>query len=139
MRNYQFVGKRKLKDHWGDEVYTVCNQVNMDVPVYIIKNQQGQRQTLHQNRLFLIKKVGPEADLQVAARLFDVASTQIGSRVHHQEMFKASAPLMEIQAHAACPLSIDAQNPQESKLLEPITHACKALRAIYAGWWFNKE
>ena len=25
MRNYQFVGKRKLKDHWGDEVYTVCN------------------------------------------------------------------------------------------------------------------
>ena len=41
MRNDQFVGKRKLKDHWGDEVYTVCNQVDMDVPVYIIKNQQG--------------------------------------------------------------------------------------------------
>ena len=41
MRNDQFVGKRKLKDHLDDEVYTVCNQVNMDVPVYIIKNQQG--------------------------------------------------------------------------------------------------
>ena len=40
MRNNQFVGKRKLKDH-GDEVYTVCNQVNMDVPLYVIKNQQG--------------------------------------------------------------------------------------------------
>ena len=39
MRNDQFVGKRKLKDCWGDEVYTVCNQINMDVPVYIIKNQ----------------------------------------------------------------------------------------------------
>ena len=39
MRNDQFVGKRKLKDHWGDKVYTVCNQVNVDVPVYIIKNQ----------------------------------------------------------------------------------------------------
>ena len=49
IRNDQFVGKRQLKDHWGDEVYTVCNQVNVDVPVYIIKNQQGQRQTLHQN------------------------------------------------------------------------------------------
>ena len=47
MRNNQFVGKRKLKDHWGDEVYTVCNQVNVDVPMYIIENQQGQRQTLH--------------------------------------------------------------------------------------------
>ena len=47
MRNDQFVGKRKLKDHLGDEVYTVCNHIDVDVPVYIIKNQQGQRQTLH--------------------------------------------------------------------------------------------
>ena len=39
VRNDQFVGKRKLKDHWGDEVYTACDQVDMDVPVYIIKNQ----------------------------------------------------------------------------------------------------
>ena len=39
MRNDQFVEKRKLKDHWGDEVYTVCIQVNVDVLVYIIKNQ----------------------------------------------------------------------------------------------------
>ena len=41
MRNDQFIGKRKLKDHWGDEVYTVCNQVDVDVPMYIIENQQG--------------------------------------------------------------------------------------------------
>ena len=41
IRNDQFVGKRKLKDHWGDEVYIVCNQVNMNVPVYVIKNQRG--------------------------------------------------------------------------------------------------
>ena len=33
MRNDQFVGKRKLKNQWGDEVYTVCNQVYVDVPV----------------------------------------------------------------------------------------------------------
>ena len=39
IRNDQFVGKRKLKDHWGDEVYTVCNQVKVDVPVYIIEIQ----------------------------------------------------------------------------------------------------
>ena len=41
MRNDQFVGKRKLKDHWDDEVYTMFNQVNMDVPMYVIKIQQG--------------------------------------------------------------------------------------------------
>ena len=45
MRNDQFVGKRKLKDCWGDKAYTVCNQFNVDVPMYVIKNQQ----TLHQN------------------------------------------------------------------------------------------
>ena len=39
VRNDQFVGKRKLKDCWGDKVYTMCNQVDMDVPVYIIENQ----------------------------------------------------------------------------------------------------
>ena len=49
VRNDQVVGKRKLKDHWGDEVYTVCSQVNMDVPVYVIENQCSRRQTLHQN------------------------------------------------------------------------------------------
>ena len=35
----QFVGKRKLKDHWGDLVYTVCDQVDVEVLVYIIENQ----------------------------------------------------------------------------------------------------
>ena len=39
MRNDQFVEKRKLKDCWGDEVCTVCNQVDVDVPLYIIENQ----------------------------------------------------------------------------------------------------
>ena len=106
MRNDQFVGKRKLKDHWGDKVCTVCNQVHVNVPMYIIKNQRGQRQTLHQNWLFLIEKVDPEADWQVAVRLFNVASTQIGSEVQHWEMFKASTPPIEIQACAASPLSI---------------------------------
>ena len=30
-------------------------------------------------------------------------------------MFEASTPPKEIQAHAACPLSVNAQNAQESK------------------------
>ena len=41
VRYDQFVGKRKLKDHWGDEVYTVCNQIDGDVPEYVIENKQG--------------------------------------------------------------------------------------------------
>ena len=38
VRNNQFVEKRKLKDCWGDEVYTMCNQVDVDVPMYVIEN-----------------------------------------------------------------------------------------------------
>ena len=110
MRNDQFVGKRKLKDRWGDEVYTVFNQVDVDVPMYVIKNQQDRRQTI------LIEGVDPKADPQVAVRLFNVASTQIGSEVKHQEVSEASTQPIKIQACAACPLSIDAQNTQESKL-----------------------
>ena len=70
IRNNKFLGKRKLKDCWGDEVYTVCNQVDMDVPVYALK-------------LTLLNR----GNLQVAVRLFNVASTQISSEVQHQEMF----------------------------------------------------
>ena len=54
-------------------------------------------------------------------------------------MLEASTPPIEIQAYAACLLSIDAQNAQESKLQELITSAYKALRASYAGWWLNEE
>ena len=32
VRNDQFVGKRKLKDHWGNQVHTVCNQVDVVCP-----------------------------------------------------------------------------------------------------------
>ena len=40
IRNNQFIGKRKLRDCWGDEVYTVLSQVNVDVPVYIIETSK---------------------------------------------------------------------------------------------------
>ena len=42
-------------------------------------------------------------------------------------MSEASTPAIEIQAYAACPLNVDAQNIQELKLQELITHAYKAL------------
>ena len=112
LRNDQFVGKRKLKDHWGD----VCDQVNVDMPVYVIENQRGRRQTLHQNQFFLVKRINPEQDCQIAARLFEVASTQIGCEVPHQKIYKAGTPPIEVQAQAASLLDNDAQDAQVLKL-----------------------
>ena len=49
-------------------------------------------------------------------------------------MSKASTLPIKIQAQVACPLNIDAQDVQESKLQELTIHVYKALQAIYAGW-----
>ena len=97
VRNDQFVGKRKLKDCWGDKVYTVCHQVDMEVPVYVIKNNEVEGKPFTEID-FLVERVDPEQDQQVAARLFKVASTLIGSEVPHQEKYKASTPTIEVQA-----------------------------------------
>ena len=139
MRNNQSVGKRKLKDHWGDEVYTMCDQVNVDVPVYIIENQRGRRQTLHRNQLFLVKRIDPEQDHHIAAGLFEVASTQIGCKVPHQKMYKAGTPPIEVQTRAASLLDIDAPDVQVLKLQKLIISAYRALRTIFTGWWYEKE
>ena len=109
----------------------------MDVPVYVTENQQGRRQTLHQNQLFLIKKVNPEEGPQTALWLFNVASTQIGSEALHHEMPEASTPLIELQAQA-CMLNVDAQDIQVLKLCKLMTSVIKTLRAIYAGWWLKE-
>ena len=163
----------------------MCNQVDVDVLVYIIENQRGRRQTHHQNQLLLVKRIDPEQDHQIAARLFEVASIKI---VPHQKMYEAGTPLIEVQARhwqiqgaplvcappqqdpilsflhmflpksahiGQCPppmgnpgsataqtaslLDIDAQDVQVLKLWKLIASAYRALRTIFAGWWFEKE
>ena len=54
-------------------------------------------------------------------------------------MYEAGTPLIEVQAQAASLLDIDAQDAQVLKLQKLITSAYRALRTIFAGWWFEKE
>ena len=54
LRTDAFVGKRKIKDKWGDTPYTVENQLAGDIPVYRIKSADGQERTAHRNRLLFI-------------------------------------------------------------------------------------
>ena len=116
--------------------YTLLDQVDGDMSVYIIENQQGRRQTLHRNRLFLVERVNPEQDHEIAARLFEVASTLIGCGVPHREMNAESTPPNEVQARAASLMSIDAQDAQVSKLM---MSASRALGTIFAEYWSPKE
>ena len=74
VHNNHHVGCWKLKDHWGDDTYQIISHVNLDVPVYVIKNKQGRRQTLHHNCLFLI---GWADTAEVMAKLFQTMSTMM--------------------------------------------------------------
>jgi len=51
-----FTGKDKIADKFEEELYTVLEQMNDDIPVYRIKgNDSGKVRTLHRNHLFLVQ------------------------------------------------------------------------------------
>ena len=89
--------------------------------------------------IFLVERIDPEQDHQIEAKLFEVASTQIGYEVPHWEMNEKSTPPIGVQAQAASLLDINAQDAQVSKLQKLMISACGAQGTIFAGWWFEKE
>ena len=83
VHNDHHVGHQKLKDHWEDDTYQVISHVDEDVPVYVIENKWGRRQTLHHNFLFLIGWADTD---EVMARLFQTMSTMMLPETPHQEV-----------------------------------------------------
>ena len=57
LRSDAFQGKRKVKDRWSDSEYVVVQQVTDDVPVYEVKDDDGNIKVIHYNRLFLMATV----------------------------------------------------------------------------------
>ena len=49
-------GKHKLADKWSEDIYTVTEQPNSDIPVYKVKREDGEgiEKTLHRNHLLHI-------------------------------------------------------------------------------------
>ena len=49
-------GKHKIADRWKDDAYTVLQQPNSDIPVYIVSKEDGTgpKHTLHRNLLLPI-------------------------------------------------------------------------------------
>ena len=46
--------RRKLKNRWGDDIYTVINQKADSISVYEVKNEHtGKKKVLHQAQLLL--------------------------------------------------------------------------------------
>ena len=53
LRTDAFKGKRKLKDNWSDEVFTIVRQLHPRVPTFEIRSEEGNLRTAHRNRLLL--------------------------------------------------------------------------------------
>ena len=101
VRNDHHVGHWKLKDHWRDDTYQVISHVNEDVPVYVIENKWGRRQTLHCNHLLLI---GQADTAEVMAKLFQIMSTMMLPETPHQKVNAECQPLSKLET------DVDAQD-----------------------------
>lgn len=53
VKKLAFDGKHKLADRWEEHPYTVKSQPNTDIPVYVVRqeNGEGRERTLHRNKL----------------------------------------------------------------------------------------
>ena len=49
-----FQGKRKIKERWKDKPHEVVHQITTDIPLYEVKDQNGNSCILHCNQLLLI-------------------------------------------------------------------------------------
>ena len=69
MRSDACVGKRKLKDKWGDSPYVVVGRIADDSPVYRVKGEDGREKVVHRNRLLLFTPVvdDDKADVSLCA------------------------------------------------------------------------
>ena len=134
--NDHHIGCQKFKDHWGDDTYQVISHVNEDVPVCVIENKWGRRQTLHCNRLFL---VGWADTASVMAKLFQTMSTMMLPEIPpppHQEANAECQPLMELEP------DVNAQDTNGWRFLESMSNAVNcmsnavgAVKAAIARRW----
>lgn len=46
-----FEGKHKIADKFEEDIYTVVDKPNRDIPVYIVRNNNGRDKTFHRNHL----------------------------------------------------------------------------------------
>ena len=118
VHNNHHIGHQKLKDHWGDDTYQVISHVKEDVPVYVIENKQGTRQTLHCNHLILVSWADTAL---VTAKLFQTMSTMMLLETPYQEANAECQPPMELEP------DVHAQDTSGWRFLESMSNAVNCM------------
>ena len=55
VKNLAIEGKKKLSNFYEEGTSTVVQQINQNIPVYIVRSEDGKDRTLHRNHLFPVK------------------------------------------------------------------------------------
>ena len=133
VHNDHHMGRQKLKDCGGDDTYQVISHVEEAVPVYVIKNKAGRRQTLHRNRLFLIDRADTA---EVMVKMFRTMSTMMLPGSPCQEANEGSQPTSELVT------DVEAQDTSGWRFLGSMTNAVNcmssavgAVKATIARRW----
>ena len=69
-------GPHKLANRWEDSIYTVIGHPNPDIPVFVVKSDEGQIRTLHRN---LLLPIAADIASDHVPNLPDVSSTPPGA------------------------------------------------------------
>lgn len=65
VRNVKIRGKHKLADRWEENVYAVLRQPNPEIPVYVVRCEDGgPERTLHRNLLLPISSIPARDDVE---------------------------------------------------------------------------
>ena len=102
----------------GDDTYQVISHVDEDVPVYVFKNKQGRRQTLHRNRLFL---TGRTDTAEVMTKMFHTMSTMMLPGFPCQEVNEGSQPPSKLVT------DVEAQDTSGWRFLGSMTNAVNCM------------
>ena len=66
-----YTGRRKTKNKWSYEHYTVLHQLGLDILTYEIQAEGGSTHLVHQNQLFLLlPKEGDDNCMPLVAALW---------------------------------------------------------------------
>ena len=66
-----YKGKRKVLDHWDNQPWKVVQQLEEDVPAYVVMDPRGATRVLHRNNLVLLETADSAAPLLAAFSLVE--------------------------------------------------------------------
>ena len=95
-----FDGKHKIADRWEEEPYQILRQPNPDVPVYVVKREDGtgRLRTLHRNLLLPIGHIDPDERSLATEKPIPKPrqkKTQLNQEEHQEELTNTEEEVRE--------------------------------------------